>query len=107
MLKDIKDSNIFLEICPTSNKLLYNYKININNIIDNIDNIVICSDDDNKLFTNISKEFYNLYKKGLKINFIYHLLLNSSKFIPHFNKNKFDIEFKIFNNKLNNYILNM
>jgi adenosine deaminase len=100
LLQKIKNKNIFLEICPTSNKLLFNYDININNIINNINNIVICSDDDNKFMTNLSNEYYFLYKNGLKLKYIYTLLLNSSKFINNFNKIKFDKEFNIFKKNL-------
>lgn len=100
ILYNIKKYKVFLEICPVSNKLLYNYKLDINNIINNINNIVICSDDDNKFNTNLSKEFYYLYKKGLSTKHMYILLINSSKFIKNFDKKKFDNEFKIFENKL-------
>jgi len=100
LLNKIKNKNIFLELCPISNKLLFDYKLDNNNIINNINNIVICSDDDNKFNTNLSQEFYFLYKNGLELKYIYILLLNSAKFINHFNKIKFDNDFNIFINKL-------
>jgi hypothetical protein len=103
IMDKIKKYKVFLEICPISNKLLCEYKLDIRNIIDNINNIVICSDDDNKFNSSLSKDFYYLYKKGLSTKYIYILLLNSSKFVNNFDKKKFNNEFKIFEDMLLNY----
>jgi adenosine deaminase len=93
ILSAIKSNDITLEICPISNKLLYNYKLDINDIIENINNIVIGSDDDNKLGTNLSYNYLYLYKKGLSLDNIYVLLKNNIQFIPNYTYEEFDVEF--------------
>lgn len=96
---DVKKKNIFLENCPISNVVFFRYQLNIQNIIQNINHIVIGSDDDNKFGTNLSMDYYYLYYLGLDMKYIYQLLLNSGKFVPNFDKKKFDHQFLIFYKK--------
>lgn len=105
LMKQIVANHILLEVCPLSNLLFYNYYPNISNISKYINNIVICSDDDNKLKTNLSLDYLFLYNSGLTIQQIKQLLLNSlsdgfydSK---QFNQ-EFDLWYQQYQNKLPN-----
>lgn len=96
LLHIIKKNNVTMEICPISNKLIYNYKMNTQYIIDNIHNIVIGSDDDNKLCSNITHDYLYLYKKGLTLEHIRILLKNNIKFVPNYDEKQFNLEFDAF-----------
>ncbi len=97
--KDIQKKNIYLENCPISNYVFFKYHLDIQNIIQYIDQIVIGSDDDNKFGSNLSMDYFYLHHLGLEMKYIYQLLLNSGKFVPHFNKKEFDKHFLIFYKK--------
>lgn len=100
LLNLIKKNNITMEICPISNKMIYDYKLNIQDIIDNIHNIIIGSDDDNKLCSNISHDYLYLYQKGLSLQHIKVLLKNNIKFLPDKEYEKqFDTDFDNFMNE--------
>lgn len=98
----IKQKNIFLEICPLTYKILHNYDIDIKDIINNINLITIGSDDDNKYKTNLSSDYLFLYEKGLNLDQMKKILLNSAKFNPSFSIEKFNSDFDIFSEKLKN-----
>jgi adenosine deaminase len=107
LLAEIENNNIVLEICPISNKLIYNYKLDIHDIKKNINFIVIGSDDDNKLVSNITHDYVYLYHKGLSMNNIYTLLKNNIPFVPNYSLKEFDIEFNKFVDKYNLEFSNM
>jgi adenosine deaminase CECR1 len=96
LLNDIIKNNICLEICPLSNKILYNYNVIESNINNNSSIVTIGSDDDNKFRTNLSSDFLYLYNSGININLIKILLLNSSKFNPYFDIHKFNDDYDNF-----------
>lgn len=77
LLESAREKNIKLEICPISNLKLYKYQQNPIDIINNIDMIMIGSDDDAKLNTNLTKELIYLYCIGLNGDHIDQLLRNT------------------------------
>lgn len=107
LLDDIYKDKLTLEICPISNKMLYNYKLNINNIIDNINIIVIGSDDDNKLKSNITHDYLYLYKLGLTLDQIKILISNNIKFMDNYDINDFNVEFDTFINTYESIFISM
>jgi len=96
LLNEIKEKKIYLEICPLSNKILFNYSLNKKNIIENYEIITIGSDDDNKFKTNLSSDYLYLYNSGIDLNIIKKLLLNSAKFNPYFDIAKFNTDYEKF-----------
>jgi len=92
------NNNLLLELCPISN-YFYHKTISSNNKLINLLNfIVIGSDDDNKLFSNLSIDFLFLYfYYKLDILQIKQLLSNSLKCIPLHIINKYNLSNKFYN----------
>lgn len=87
IMKEIENKKIFLEICPISNKILFNVEPNIKMIEKYINNIVIGSDDDNKLNCNLKNNLDYLIKTGLTCKHIDILVKNAQTFTNQYNIN--------------------
>ena len=88
----INNRNILFELCPISNYFYHKTIYNNNNFIRLLNLIVIGSDDDNKLISNLSIDYMFLYfYYKLDILQLKQLLLNSLKCIPDHIIKKYDI----------------
>jgi len=83
----INNKNNIFEICPTSNYLLHNYIYDFNKFNKIINNIVIGSDDDNKLYSNITIDYMFLYRYyKIDINKIKEIIKKDNNYNEEFNK---------------------
>jgi len=84
----IYNKNNIFEICPISNYLLHNYIYNNNKLNKIINNIVIGSDDDNKLNSNISLDYMFLYRYyKIDINKIKEIIKKGNNYDEEYDKN--------------------
>jgi hypothetical protein len=96
------NKNLLLELCPISNYFYHKTIYNNNSFIRLLNLIVIGSDDDNKLLSNLSLDYMFLYYYyKLDIQQIKQLLLNCFKCVPINIINKYDLLNK-FNIDFNN-----
>ena len=98
------NKDILLELCPISNYFYHHTIYNYHKFLNLLNYIVIGSDDDNKLLSNLSIDYMFLYfYYKLDIIQIKQLLLNSLKCIPSNIINQFDFINK-FNNDFNTFL---
>ena len=100
----IYNKNIILELCPISNYFYHQTIYNYDKFINLLNYIVIGSDDDNKLLSNLSIDLMFLYYYyKINIQQIKQLLSNSLKCVPSNIINQFNFYNK-FNNDFDNII---
>ena len=98
------NKNDIYEICPLSNYLLHNYIYDNNKLNKIINNIVIGSDDDNKLNSNISLDYMFLYKYyNIDIKQIKEIIKKDNIVTEEFEK-EFDEWFNKNLKKLHNFL---
>ena len=100
-MEELKDKNIILEVCPTSNVATGNatWKDHpIRKLLDNGVKVSVCTNDSSVVKTNLSKEWQKLYKYGIvkSWNQIKEITLNGAKgaFLPKEEKKELVDEFE-------------
>jgi len=94
----LKNKHILYEICPLSNYILHHYIYDNTKLNKMLDNIVIGSDDDNKLNSNLSLDYMFLYRYyKIDINKIKEIIKRGYSNNDDFNKEYNDWYVKNYN----------